>query len=142
MSDGQAPGFGNFLKPILTDNNSLKIIGATTNREFDKMKDAALKRRFRRINVPEPSKDECLKIIELKLNYFNITNIRIDRRSDLITNIYDTSVKINGFNPDKLTDICDIILAKSRLYERKVLTTADQNKYLTEIIESNDKFDM
>lgn len=137
MADGQAPGFGNFLKPILTSNSSLKIIGATTNREYEKMKDTALKRRFRRINVPEPSRLECLEIIKLKLDEFNLEETPIKGKNNLINEIYDSSTKMDGMNPDKVVDICDILFAKSRLNGISILDIDSQMKFLDEIVESS-----
>jgi ATP-dependent Clp protease ATP-binding subunit ClpA len=55
----------NLLKPALAKGN-LRCIGATTFQEFrgHLERDAALARRFQRIEVAEPSVDDCAKILE------------------------------------------------------------------------------
>ena len=55
----------NILKPALS-RGEIQIIGATTLEEYRKFieKDAALERRFRRINVNEPSEDETREILQ------------------------------------------------------------------------------
>lgn len=56
--------FANFLKPYLA-RGDIQMIGATTNREYESMnaKDAALARRFVRIDVPEPTRTEAIEIL-------------------------------------------------------------------------------
>ena len=62
--------FSNLLKPALS-KGTLKCIGATTFLEykntFDKNK--ALSRRFAKINVDEPSKEECLLILNSAMKF-------------------------------------------------------------------------
>ncbi len=55
----------NILKPALA-GGSLRCIGSTTYKEFRNYfeKDRALVRRFQKIDVPEPSEDEAIKILE------------------------------------------------------------------------------
>lgn len=57
--------FANFIKPYLA-RGDIRMIGATTNREYESLnaKDAALARRFVRIDVPEPSRDEAIGILQ------------------------------------------------------------------------------
>jgi ATP-dependent Clp protease ATP-binding subunit ClpB len=54
----------NLLKPALA-RGELHCIGATTPEEFQKyiLKDAALERRFRPVNVDEPSKEDAIEIM-------------------------------------------------------------------------------
>ena len=63
-SDGSMDA-GNILKPYLT-RNDFKCVGATTYEEYKKhiQKDKALARRFKKIDVLEPSKSETLKILQ------------------------------------------------------------------------------
>lgn len=61
----------NILKPYLTDGK-IKFIGATTYQEYRKYieGDPALKRRFQKIEVDEPSVENAIKILEgLKESY-------------------------------------------------------------------------
>jgi ATP-dependent Clp protease ATP-binding subunit ClpC len=58
-ADPERPSpFANFLKPHLA-SGKIRMIGATTNREFDAMD------RFTKIKVPEPSRDEAIGILRL-----------------------------------------------------------------------------
>lgn len=134
MSEGQAPGFGNFLKPIITKSD-IRIIGATTNKEYEEMTDAALKRRFRRINVPEPSEQETKRIINSRLDWFNREQLKIEGRPTLIDEIYTLSSKLTGFNPDKAVDITDIMFAKARLNGDQRLDAATWQEYLGQIFQ-------
>ena len=55
----------NILKPAMADG-AVKLIGATTPEEYTKYieKDAALERRFKTVEIEEPSHEECLFIME------------------------------------------------------------------------------
>ncbi len=55
----------NILKPLLTSGN-IRCIGSTTFEEYTKIfeKDRALARRFQKVDIAEPSSDECLKILK------------------------------------------------------------------------------
>jgi len=55
----------NILKPALA-SGTLRCIGSTTYKEFRNYfeKDRALVRRFQKIDIPEPSEDETVKILE------------------------------------------------------------------------------
>lgn len=135
MADGQAPGFGNFLKPIIT-GTAIRIIGATTNKEYEeKMSDGALKRRFRRIMVPEPTPEQTLDIIEARIDLFNRENLEIEDRLDLGEKIYETTKNLFGFNPDKSVDAVDILLAKARLNRDETLSRELWIRYLRELEE-------
>lgn len=68
---GDAMDAANILKPYLTDGK-IKFIGATTYQEYRKYieGDPALKRRFQKIEVDEPSVENAIKILEgLKESY-------------------------------------------------------------------------
>ncbi len=55
----------NILKPALA-SGTLRCVGSTTYKEFRNYfeKDRALVRRFQKIDIPEPSEDEAVKILE------------------------------------------------------------------------------
>ncbi len=63
VSGGSVDG-ANLLKPALADG-SIRCIGSTTDDEFKKIfsKDGALSRRFQKIEIPETTKSETLKIL-------------------------------------------------------------------------------
>src|SRR5947208_10721196 len=64
-TSGGAMDASNLLKPALASGN-LRCIGSTTYKEFRNYfeKDRALVRRFQKIDIPEPSEDEAVKILE------------------------------------------------------------------------------
>ena len=61
----------NILKPSL-GNGSLRCIGSTTYKEFRNYfeKDRALVRRFQKIDIKEPTKDEAIKILSGLKSYY------------------------------------------------------------------------
>ena len=61
----------NMLKPALA-NGEIRCIGTTTLKEYRSVfeKDHALARRFQRIDVHEPSEEECLKILQGLKKYY------------------------------------------------------------------------
>ena len=56
--------FANIFKPGL-DRGAIKVIGATTTQEFEQfiLTDRAFNRRFQRINVAEPTKEQTVQIL-------------------------------------------------------------------------------
>lgn len=56
--------FANMLKPGL-DRGDIKMIGATTNEEFEAyiLRDRAFLRRFLKVDVPEPTQEQCIQIL-------------------------------------------------------------------------------
>ena len=73
----------NILKPSLSQGN-LRCIGSTTYKEFKNYfeKDRALVRRFQKIDIAEPSVDECILIIDgLKSHYENHHNVKYSNES-------------------------------------------------------------
>ena len=64
-ASGGAMDASNLIKPVLS-NGDLKCIGSTTYQEYRGIfeKDRALARRFQKIDVPEPTVDECVKILQ------------------------------------------------------------------------------
>lgn len=135
MNEGKAPGLGNFLKPILTGGN-MRIIAATTTKEYEeKMTDGALKRRLRRIHIHEPDESVIRAIIKARMVEFNLTHIPIEDEAYMVDEIYNLSVKLEGYNPDIAVDITDIVFAKARLYEAEKLDSELFDGYLIEIEE-------
>ena len=71
--------FANMLKPGL-DRGDIKMIGATTDEEFEAyiIRDRAFLRRFLRVDVLEPTKEECVQILMGTYpKYENKTGIKI-----------------------------------------------------------------
>jgi len=99
----------NMLKPALA-NGEIRCIGTTTSKEYRGVfeKDHALARRFQKINVYEPSQDECLKILQgLKKYYEEFHGVRYSTPS--LKAAVDLSAKYMNDRklPDKAIDLID-----------------------------------
>lgn len=64
MGKGEAMDFANIFKPGL-DRGDIKVIGATTTDEYEKyiLRDKAFVRRFQKVEVEEPTREETIKIL-------------------------------------------------------------------------------
>lgn len=118
----------NILKPFLNDG-SLRVIGSTTYDEYKKYfeKDKALSRRFQKIDVPEPSKDETYEILNgLKKTYENFHKVTYS--DEAIKSAVNLSSKYiyERFLPDKAIDVIDEAGAFARLYNK-----SDENILIT-----------
>ena len=108
-ASGGSLDVSNLLKPAL-GKGSLRCIGSTTFQEYRGIFDQnqALSRRFQKIDVIEPSYDECIEIIDgIKGVYEAYHNVTYS--SDAIKSSVDLSSKyINDrFLPDKAIDVID-----------------------------------
>lgn len=126
----------NIFKPALA-RNKFRCIGATTTSEYKKFieKDSALERRFQKVNVEIPSKEEVkdilknIKDIYEKYHFVNISDDIIDLIIDLSEKyIYDRN------QPDKSLDILDEVCAKVSIKEDKQIKTYNELKKEYEII--------
>ena len=108
-ASGGSLDVSNLLKPAL-GKGSLRCIGSTTFQEYRGIFDQnqALSRRFQKIDVAEPSFDECIEIINgIKSIYEEYHNVAYS--SESINASVDLSSKyINErFLPDKAIDVID-----------------------------------
>ncbi|MCY6369167.1 ATP-dependent Clp protease ATP-binding subunit ClpA [Clostridium ganghwense] len=114
---GGAMDASNILKPLLTDGK-LKFIGSTTYEEYKKFfeKDRALSRRFQKIEVSEPSKEDAYKILfGLKNTYEEFHNV-VYTEEALDAAVELSSKYINDrYLPDKAIDVIDEVGAYLRL---------------------------
>lgn len=114
---GSGPDAANLLKPALA-RGDIKVIGATTLKEFHESieKDAALERRFERIDVPEPSVTETLEILRgLKPRFERRHGVQIaDAALEAAVSL---SVRFDPDHrlPDKAVDLVDKAAARSRV---------------------------
>ena len=104
----------NIFKPALA-RGTIKIIGATTLDEYKKFiePDAALSRRFQKILIEEPSKDNLIKILtEIKPLYESYHNIKVPK--EIINDIVELSNKYltNRYEPDRSIDILDEVCVR------------------------------
>lgn len=112
----------NILKPSLA-RSEIQLIGATTIGEYRKYieKDAALERRFQPVTVEEPTKEQCLEILEgLKSRYENHHHVTVEREA--LESAVALSVRYvnDRFLPDKAIDVLDEACSKVSLRGFKV----------------------
>ena len=106
----------NILKPAIA-SGELKLIGATTTSEFQRIeKDPALSRRFQAVQVPEPSTDVAIKILEgLKKKYEDYHHVKYtDDSLKLAVELSERYIQ-GRYLPDKAIDLMDEAGAKKAL---------------------------
>jgi ATP-dependent Clp protease ATP-binding subunit ClpA len=120
---------GNILKPMLA-KGKLRCMGATTYDEYETHfeKDKALKRRFHKYDVDEPSVKDTKRILKgLKKYYEKFHGVTYDKGTlDVATDLSERYMK-NKFRPDKAIDIMDLAGAKAKLAN---VETVDMNYIL------------
>jgi len=126
---------GNLLKTYLTKSN-VRVIGATTYSEFKRFieKDPALPRRFQKIDVLEPSVEDCYKILEgVKGSYEKYHGVSFTK--DIIKYIVDKGDHFitKGFLPDKVLDVMDLVGTEVKISNKKKVTYRDVNKVISEV---------
>ncbi|OMO85529.1 Chaperonin ClpA/B [Corchorus capsularis] len=112
----------NILKPALA-RGELKCIGATTLDEYRKYieKDSALKRRFQRVEVPEPSVDEAVQILKgLSKKYETHHNVIYTEKALIAAAQLSHQYISEGFLPDKAIDLIDEASARVQLWEEQI----------------------
>jgi ATP-dependent Clp protease ATP-binding subunit ClpA len=114
---GGALDAANLLKPVLSQGE-LRCIGSTTYAEYRSVfeKDHALARRFQKIDVPEPSQEEAIQILNgLKPKFEEHHGVKYTPES--IRSAVELSSKhlTDRFLPDKAIDVIDEAGAKARL---------------------------
>ncbi len=116
-ASGSTMDASNLLKPALA-SGELRCIGSTTYQEYKRSfdRDKALGRRFQRIDVPEPTSEEAVQILNgLKSYYEKHHNVRYT--SPAIRAAVDLSARyINDrYLPDKAIDVMDEAGVAARL---------------------------
>lgn len=118
----------NMLKPALA-RGDIKCIGATTSQEYKKFfeKDTAMKRRFDKIFVEEPSKEDTKDIVMKTLPYYEDFHHVKYKESDIDT-IIDLCDKFlsNKKFPDKAFDIIDQLGARTKIKYNQVPSTVEE----------------
>ena len=108
-ASGGSLDVSNLLKPAL-GKGKLRCIGSTTFQEYRGVfnQNQALSRRFQKIDVLEPSVDECIQILDgLKNNYESHHNVKYSNES--INSAVTLSKRFlnDRFLPDKAIDLID-----------------------------------
>ncbi len=122
----------NLIKPMLA-SGELKCIGSTTYQEYRGIfeKDHALARRFQKIDVPEPTEEETIKILNgLKSRFEEFHEIEYSHPA-LVSAVELSNKYINDRRlPDKAIDVIDEAGAYQRL---QPLESRKQNIDVAEI---------
>ena len=107
----------NMLKPALS-RGELQMIGATTSKEYRKYfeKDSALVRRFQKVNILEPSEEDCVQILKgLRQKYEEYHHVIYD------DDVFEKIVRLSNryvnerFLPDKAIDVMDEAAALKKI---------------------------
>ncbi|EOB2210429.1 AAA family ATPase [Campylobacter upsaliensis] len=135
--------FSNLLKPALSNGN-LKCIGATTFMEYKNSfeKNKALSRRFAKISVDEPSKQECFLILKgLKEKYENFHHIRLS--DELLKESIELGKKFfaDKFLPDSAIDLIDELGASFALKTKKKPNLKDLNEIVAKMTHTHKIFE-
>jgi len=115
------------IKPYLS-RGEIRFIGSTTFEEYKKHfeKDRALARRFARIDITEPSEEECVRILQgLRPNYEKFHNVKYN--DEILEKIVALSSKHmnDRFLPDKAIDTMDEAGVFARLNFQKPYTVTE-----------------
>jgi len=123
-TSGSSLDFANMIKPAIT-KGVLKVVASTTWEEYYESfeKDRALMRRFHRLSIDEPSRENTEKIlIGLSPRLEKFHNVMID--TDAITAAVELSARYihDKKNPDKSIDLIDAACARERVKDQGSVT--------------------
>jgi ATP-dependent Clp protease ATP-binding subunit ClpA len=116
-ASGGAMDASNLIKPVLASGD-LKCIGSTTYQEYRGIfeKDRALARRFQKIDVPEPSMEETVQILEgLKSRFEEHHQVRFTHQALRTASELAERYLSERHLPDKAIDVIDEAGAIQRL---------------------------
>jgi ATP-dependent Clp protease ATP-binding subunit ClpA len=126
---GDSMDAANMLKPVLT-RGDMRCVGATTYEEYRRYfeKDRALSRRFQKVDIGEPSKDDAYAIL-LGLRKLYEDYHEVSYSDDILRRAVDLSAEhINErYLPDKAIDVVDEAGASLHIYkpEQREVTEND-----------------
>ena len=134
-TSGGAMDASNLLKPAL-QSGKLRCMGSTTYKEYRQHfeKDRALSRRFLKIDVPEPTSEDAVKILMGLKTYFEEFH-KIEYTDEAIEGAVTLAVRhiTDRKLPDKAIDVIDEAGARQRLLpekERKKTITIKEIEYV------------
>ncbi len=135
-TSGNSVDAANLLKPIL-NSGEVQCIGSTTYKEYRTVfeKESALSRRFQKIDILEPSKDDCVEILKvLRKNYEKFHNVKYT--DDAINSSIDLTVRYipDRFLPDKAIDIIDEVGALQGILPKEKRKKNIGAKQIAEVI--------
>ncbi len=138
-ANGSSMDAANLLKPALA-NGKLRCVGATTFAEYKASfeKDRALGRRFQKIDVNEPSLEDCYKIVEgLKAKYEEFHNVVYTPEAlKAAVDLTDRYIKDKKL-PDKAIDAIDEAGAAFRMFaptqKKRIVKEIDIERIISKI---------
>ncbi len=129
----------NIIKPALT-SGKMRCIGSTTYQEYTKFfqKDHALSRRFQKIEIPEPTRDEAYNILlGIREKYEEYHEVKYE--DEALHSAADLSEKFinDRYLPDKAIDVIDEAGAFAQMYKEEksmeVITTENIERIVAKI---------
>ena len=136
-SKGEALDFANMFKPGL-DRGDIKVIGATTTEEYERyiLRDKAFVRRFQKVEVAEPTREQNIQIcvgtlpkIEkrtgIKMMYSNFTKQTIMEFLTDITSEYKRIYEIGSRYPDVTLTLIQDAFSNALFDNRKYVNILD-----------------
>lgn len=135
-TSGGSMDVSNLLKPALAAG-TLRCIGSTTYSEYNKYfeKDGALKRRFKKVDIVEPTLDEAKEIIRGLSKYFAEFH-EVEFTDEALMKAVDLSEKHihESKQPDKSIDVIDEAGAAQRLFDDGKRLAVIDVKQIEEIV--------
>jgi ATP-dependent Clp protease ATP-binding subunit ClpA len=111
----------NLLKPLLA-SGKLFCVGATTSEEYRENfeKDRALQRRFQKVVVDQPSKENTKLIIKGLKQYYEAFH-ELEYSEEALEMAVELAEKFmhGKYNPDRVIDVIDIAGARAKLHKHK-----------------------
>ncbi len=130
----------NILKPLLS-SGELKLIGATTYEEYrnDFGKDKAFSRRFAKVEISEPSIDDCISILQgLQSKYEEFHGVKYNKESLKLAVELSSKFINDRFLPDSAIDVIDEVAATVKLQNKNKknirITTKDVENTIASIV--------
>jgi ATP-dependent Clp protease ATP-binding subunit ClpA len=137
IGKGESMDFANMFKPAL-DRGDIKVIGATTTEEYERyiLRDKAFVRRFQKIDVAEPTRDENVEILigtlpkiekrtGAKLMYSSYVQRKIMEFITDITSEYKRIYEIGSRYPDVSLTIVQQAFSNALFDNRKEVNIMD-----------------
>ncbi|MCG3172006.1 MAG: ATP-dependent Clp protease ATP-binding subunit ClpA [Myxococcota bacterium] len=127
----------NLLKPMLA-SGELRCIGSTTHKDYKSSfeKDRALARRFQTIEIPEPSVEDAVRILNgVKTGYEQHHGVRFTKASIQAAAALSHKYINERHLPDKAIDVIDEAGALFRMRHPEASNNPDDNPIYPEAIE-------
>jgi ATP-dependent Clp protease ATP-binding subunit ClpA len=136
---GSTMDASNILKPMLS-SGKLRVIGATTYEEYrnDFGKDRAFSRRFAKVEIKEPSIEDCVTILQgLKAKYEDFHGVTYTNESLELAAQLSKKFITDRFLPDSAIDVIDEVGATIKLEKSSkkniTITAKDVEKTISNI---------